>query len=65
MPETRDDNGARRRLSEEGADMITFTSSSRVENFLALGLPRRARMQVASMGPITSKAIENFYGVKR
>ena len=39
VPETRDDNGARRRLLEEGADLITFTSSSTVENFMALGLP--------------------------
>jgi len=55
VPETRDDNGARRRLLEEGADLITFTSSSTVENFLALELPWPAKMQVASIGPITSK----------
>ena len=55
VPETRDDNGARRRLLEEGADLITFTSSSTVENFLALGLPWPAGMQVASIGPVTSK----------
>jgi uroporphyrinogen III methyltransferase/synthase len=55
IPETRDDIGARRRLLEEGADLITFTSSSTVENFLALGLPWPPKMQVASIGPITSK----------
>jgi uroporphyrinogen III methyltransferase/synthase len=55
VPETRDDIGARRRLLEEGADLITFTSSSTVENFLALGLPWPAKMRVASIGPITSK----------
>jgi uroporphyrinogen III methyltransferase/synthase len=55
VPETRDDIGARRRLLEEGADLITFTSSSTVENFLALQLPWPAKMQVASIGPITSK----------
>jgi uroporphyrinogen III methyltransferase / synthase len=55
VPETRDDIGARRRLLEEGADLITFTSSSTVENFLALELPWPAKMQVASIGPITSK----------
>lgn len=55
VPETRDDVGARRRLLEEGADLITFTSSSTVENFMALGLPWPANMQVASIGPITSK----------
>jgi uroporphyrinogen III methyltransferase/synthase len=54
VPETRDDTGARRRLLEEGADLITFTSSSTVENFLALGLPWPPGMQVASIGPVTS-----------
>jgi uroporphyrinogen III methyltransferase/synthase len=55
VPETRDDSGARRRLLEEGADLITFTSSSTVENFLALGLPWPEKMEVASIGPVTSK----------
>jgi uroporphyrinogen III methyltransferase/synthase len=55
VAETRDSTGARRRLLDEGADLITFTSSSTVENFLALGLPWPRRMQVASIGPITSK----------
>src|SRR5437868_8383556 len=39
VPETRDTTGARRRFFEEGADLITFTSSSTVEDFLDLGLP--------------------------
>src|SRR6266704_2073129 len=55
VPETRDTTGARRQLAKEGADLITFTSSSTVENFLALGLPWPKGMQVASIGPITSK----------
>jgi uroporphyrinogen III methyltransferase / synthase len=55
VPETRDITGARRRFLEEGADLITFTSSSTVENFLALGLPWPKSMQIASIGPITSK----------
>ena len=55
VPETRDTTGAHRQLLEEGADLITFTSSSTVENFLALGLPWPKGMQVASIGPITSK----------
>lgn len=55
VPETRDVTGARRRLVEEGADLITFTSSSTVENFLALGLTWPKGMRVASIGPITSK----------
>ena len=55
VPETRDITGARRRLVDEGADLITFTSSSTVENFLGLGLAWPKGMQVASIGPITSK----------
>ena len=55
VPETRDTSGARRQLAQDGADLITFTSSSTVENFLALGLPWPKGMRVASIGPITSK----------
>jgi uroporphyrinogen III methyltransferase / synthase len=55
VPETRDTTGARRRLAKEPADLITFTSSSTVENFLALGQPWPKGMRVASIGPITSK----------
>ena len=55
VPETRDITGARARLMKEGADMITFTSSSTVENFLALGVPWPDGIRVASIGPITSK----------
>ena len=55
VPETRDTTGARRQLAKKGADLITFTSSSTVENFLALGLPWPKGMQIASIGPITSK----------
>ena len=39
MPETEDVSGALARFREEGADLITFTSSSTVENFMALKLP--------------------------
>ncbi len=55
VPETRDTTGARQQLLEKGADLITFTSSSTVENFLALGLSWPKGMQIASIGPITSK----------
>jgi uroporphyrinogen III methyltransferase/synthase len=55
VPETRDTSGARRQLAKDGADLITFTSSSTVENFLALGLPWPKGMRVASIGPVTSK----------
>ena len=63
VPETRDITGARHRLLEEGADLITFTSSSTVENFLALGLPWPKGMQIASIGPITSKTATD-HGLK-
>jgi uroporphyrinogen III methyltransferase / synthase len=59
VPETRDENGARRRLLEEGAHLITFTSSSTVEEFLALNLPWPAEMQVASIGPATTAALRD------
>ena len=55
VPETRDTSGARRQLAQDGADLITFTSSSTIENFLALGLPWPKGMRIASIGPITSK----------
>ncbi|MBV9617737.1 MAG: uroporphyrinogen-III C-methyltransferase [Verrucomicrobia bacterium] len=55
VPETRDITGARRRFVEEGADLIAFTSSSTVENFLALRLAWPKGIRVASIGPITSK----------
>ncbi len=55
VAETDDRTEARSRLASEGADMITFTSSSTVENFLALGLAWPAGMEVASIGPITSR----------
>jgi uroporphyrinogen III methyltransferase / synthase len=63
VPETRDTSGARRQLEENGADLITFTSSSTVENFLALGLPWPKGMRIASIGPITSKTVSD-HGLK-
>src|SRR5213596_1548839 len=59
VPETRDLTGARRQLTKHGADLITFTSSSTVENFLALGLPWPKGMRIASIGPITSKTVRD------
>ena len=62
VPETDDITGAASRLLEEGADWITFTSSSTVENFHArFNLPKLLKqfpnMKVASIGPETSKAL--------
>ena len=59
VPETRDISGAQRQLVQGGADLITFTSSSTVENFLALGLPWPKGMRIASIGPITSKTLRD------
>src|SRR5437016_6000384 len=59
VPETRDTSGAQRQLAQGAADLITFTSSSTVENFLALGLPWPKGMRIASIGPITSKTVRD------
>ena len=59
VAETDDRTGARVRLQENGADMITFTSSSTVENYLALGLKWPPGMRVASIGPVTSSTARN------
>ncbi len=62
VPETEDLNGAAARLLETGADWITFTSSSTVENFharfdLKQLLERYPQIKLASIGPETSKTI--------
>lgn len=62
VPETDDPHGVAAKLVESGADWITFTSSSTVENFHArFDLPKLLRqfpsMRLASIGPETSKAI--------
>jgi uroporphyrinogen III methyltransferase/synthase len=57
VPETTDTSGALERFRQEQADLITFTSSSTVENFLALKLPWPSQMKTASIGPVTSEAM--------
>ena len=57
VPETSDPTGAAERLKEEGADVVTFTSGSTVENFFKLGIPWPEGCQAASIGPVTSKAL--------
>lgn len=54
VPETEDLTGARAKLAEEGADMITFTSSSTVEHFFQLGLEWPEDCVAASIGPVTT-----------
>ena len=58
-PETTDPTGAVQRFQEEGADVITFTSSSTVECFLDLGLDWPEGLKIASIGPITSDTVRN------
>ena len=62
VPETEDVSGVASRMLEEGADWITFASSSAVENFHArFDLPgilkRFPALKTASIGPETSKAL--------
>lgn len=52
------DNEAIQRFKNEGADVITFTSSSTVEHFLDLKVPLPPGIKIASIGPITSDTIE-------
>jgi uroporphyrinogen III methyltransferase / synthase len=57
VPETQDGTGARERFEQEGADLVTFTSSSTVTNFLTLKLPWPGNLRTASIGPITSETM--------
>jgi uroporphyrinogen III methyltransferase/synthase len=65
VPETEDRNGAAARFAEAGADWITFTSSSTVQNFHArFNLPALVKqypnIKLASIGPETSKALADL-----
>ncbi len=60
VPEKGDASGGIQRFKEEGADLITFTSSSTVENFTALKLPLPENLKMASIGPITSKTMQKL-----
>ena len=58
VPETDDITGGQARFREEGADVITFASSSAVDNFMALGLPLPENLKIASIGPVTTTALK-------
>lgn len=58
VPETDDTTGAQSILREEGAQYITFTSSSTVRNFLALGIPLAPECRVISIGPVTTSTLK-------
>ncbi len=60
VPETNDVSGGIARFKAEGADLITFTSSSTAENFMALNLRLPAGLQTASIGPITSQTMREL-----
>jgi uroporphyrinogen III methyltransferase/synthase len=59
VAEREDNQGAIARMNEEGADMITFTSSSTVECFFALGLELPKGVKIASIGPVTTKTLKD------
>jgi uroporphyrinogen III methyltransferase/synthase len=63
VPETEDPTGARARLLEEGADLITFTSGSTVDHFFDLGIPWPDGCVAGSIGPITSEVLRK-HGTK-
>ena len=62
VPETEDPSGAAARLQESGAEWLTFTSASTVEQFHArFPLPellqKFPRLKTAAIGPETTKAL--------
>lgn len=60
VPETEDVSGAQARLREEGADVITFTSSSTVRHFMAMNLSLPQGCRIASIGPVTTATLAEF-----
>ncbi|MBN8456434.1 MAG: uroporphyrinogen-III C-methyltransferase [Verrucomicrobia bacterium] len=63
VPETEDPTGARARLIDDGADLITFTSGSTVDHFFDLGIPWPDGCVAGSIGPITSDVLRK-HGTK-
>jgi uroporphyrinogen III methyltransferase/synthase len=59
VPETADPTGAARQLREEGADLITFTSGSTVENFFKMDLDWPEGCEAACIGPVTHKTFKS------
>lgn len=62
VPETSDPTGAVKKLREEGADMITFTSGSTVQNFFKMGVDWPEGCEAACIGPVTDKAFKAHSG---
>lgn len=57
VPETGDPTGAIAQWDTNPPDIITFTSSSTAENFLALNLPWPKGCKAASIGPVTTDTL--------
>jgi uroporphyrinogen III methyltransferase/synthase len=60
VPETEDPTGAVARIQSEGADMITFTSSSTAKHFGALNVGWPQGASGASIGPVTSETMREL-----
>ena len=60
VSEKEDPTGAQEKFSTEGADMVTFTSSSTAEHFFALDLPWPENCVAGSIGPITSETLKKL-----
>ena len=65
VPDTEDPSGAAARLLESGADWVTFTSGSTVEQFhgrfdLPALIKKFPQMKLASIGPETSKVLASL-----
>jgi uroporphyrinogen III methyltransferase/synthase len=58
VPETSDLTGGHARFREEGADLLTFASSSAVDSFFSLGLPLPKNVKIVSIGPVTTGALK-------
>lgn len=56
--ESGDRTSARARLESEGTDLVVFTSSSTARNFFALKLALPRGIEFASIGPVTTKTLE-------
>ncbi len=59
LPETSDPTGAAARGRERSPDVITFTSSSTVTNFLAMDIPLDPSTLIASIGPVTTGTLRD------
>lgn len=60
VPETEGLSRGVQRFRQEGADLVTFTSSSTAENFSALHLPLPPKLKTASIGPVTSQTLRQL-----